>query len=273
MTVLEWDKIGERFFETGVSHGVLYPENAPGVAWNGLISVEDSSTDEIEPVFFDGQKINDILTSGDFTGVLKAYTYPDEFLECEGTVEFQEGVFITNQPHTTFGLSYRTNIGNDLDGPYHGYKLHLLYNITAVPAPKEYQTLALDVTPNEFEWQISAIPEDIDFFRHSAHLIFDSTKIDPYLLADIEDILYGSEDNDPHLPSMKSLGGFISSWARLVITDHGDGTWSAYSPVPGVIEMLGPDEFQITSDTATYLDADTYEISTSEKNDGDIWLP
>lgn len=273
MAALAWDQAGERIFETGISKGVLYPAEGPGVAWNGLISVEDSATDAVEPVFFDGVKINNVLTPGDFSGVLRAYTYPDEFLPYEGILEYQEGVFVTHQPRDLFGLSFQTVVGDDIEGVNLGYKLHLLYNITAIPQQRNYQTLALDVTPTEFEWQITAIPEDLDFFRPTAHVIFDSTKIDPYLLADIEDILYGSEENDPTLPNMKALGAFIRSWERLVITDHGDGTWTASSPLPDVIVMLSETEFEITTDTATYLDADTYEIESSEKNDGDIWLP
>lgn len=273
MAALVWDKAGERVFETGVSNGVLYDENGLGVPWNGLISVQDSATEEIEPVFFDGMKINNVVTPGDYTGTLKAYTYPEEFLRFEGILEYEQGIYVTHQPRGVFGLSFKTRVGNDVDGVDYGYKLHLLYNLTAIPQDVAYETLALDVSPIEFEWELSAIPEELDFFRPTAHLIFDSTKMDPYLLADIEDILYGNAENDAHLPSMKSLAGFIRSWARLVIRDFGDGTWSAYSPLPDVIVMLSETEFEITTDTATYLDADTYEISTSDRDDGDIWLP
>lgn len=273
MAALVWDQIGDRLFEAGVSNGVLYEADGTGIPWNGLISVQDNSSDQVEPVFFDGQKINDVVTPGDYTGVLKAYTYPEEFLKYEGILEYQSGFYVTHQPRALFGLSYKTLIGNDVDGQHHGYKLHLIYNITAIPQEVTYETLSLEVEPIEFEWNLSAIPEEVDFFRPTAHVIFDSTKMDPYLLADIEDILYGSEDNDARLPSLTSLVSFVRSWQRLVITDHGDGTWSAYSPIPGVIEIVSPTEFSITTESATYLDADTYEIESSEKNEGDIWLP
>src|SRR4051794_15075031 len=106
MASLVWDQVGERKFETGVNRGVLYPHDGSGVCWNGLISVEDSSSDEVEPIFFDGLKINDVLTPGDFTGTLKAYTYPDEFLQYEGIAAYHEGVYLTHQPRSTFGLSF-----------------------------------------------------------------------------------------------------------------------------------------------------------------------
>lgn len=269
MATLVWDKSEDRIFETGVSHGVLYPENAPGVVWNGLTAVSDTSNDEVEAVFFDGLKINNVLTPGDFVGSMKAFTYPDEFLPYEGVGEFREGVFVTHQPRSTFGLSFRTNIGDGINGVYAGYKLHLLYNITAIPQERTYQTLSLDVAPIEFEWQISAVPEDLDFFRPTAHVIFDSTKIDPYLLGEIERILYGSETSDPRLPTMKALGGFIAHWGRFVITDHGDGTWTAYSPLPDVITMTDAITFEITTDTATYLDPDTYTISSAPESEVD----
>lgn len=273
MAALVWDQVGEKKFETGISNGVLYPDNGPGVAWNGLISVEDTAGDQLEPIFFDGLKINDVMTPGDFSGVLKAYTYPDEFMQYEGVQEYQEGIFVTHQPRGQFGLSFKTIIGDDIQGVHAGYKLHLLYNLTAVAQQRSYETLSLDVTPIEFEWAISAVPIDLEFFRPTAHVIIDSTQVDPFLLSDIEDILYGSEDNDPHLPGMIALGAFIRSWERLVITDHGDGTWTASTPLEDVIVMTDATTFEITTDTATYLDADTYEITSSEKNEGDIWLP
>lgn len=273
MTALEWDKVGERLFEAGVTKGVLYGSDGVGIAWNGLISVDDNSEDTVEPVYFDGVKVNDVLTSGDFSGTLRAYTYPDEFLQYEGILEYQQGFFFDRQPHGMFGLSFRTNVGNDVDGTEHGYKIHLLYNVTAVPQQKTYKSLSLDVEPIEFEWNITAIPEQIDFFRPTAHVILDSTKLDPYLLADIEEILYGSDEHDAKLPSLKALSSLIRTWNRFVVTDNGDGTWTAHAIEPDVITMLDSITFQIVTDTATFLDADTYTITSTDKNEDDIWLP
>jgi hypothetical protein len=273
MSTLVWDKTGERIFESGVRKGVLYEENGDGIAWNGLTSVQEGSDMQVEPVYFDGVKFNDIVTIGDFSAVLHAFTYPDEFLFYEGTIKDQTGFYITGQPTTRFGLSYQTLIGDDIEGLEAGYKIHILYNLTAVPSDKTYETLSLDTTPVEFEWTISSVPEEIANFRPTAHVILNSLEIDPDMLKDIEGILYGSEDNEPHLPSLQSLATFIRQWNRFIVTDNGDGTWTADDRGLGYIVMLDADTFEITSDTAEFIDADSYTIESSEKNEGDIWLP
>ena len=273
MAVLTWDQVGDHIFETGISKGVLYKADGYGVAWNGLTAVEEKTSHDSEPVHFDGVKFNEIITIGNFEAVLRAFTYPDEFLVCEGTLQDQTGFYVLNQMPSRFGLSYQTLIGSDVNGLDGGYKIHVLYNLNAMPADRTFETIGEGVDPVIFEWDITAIPEEIENFRPSAHIVFDSRKIDPHLLNDIEEILYGSETDDAYLPSLKGLSSFIRKWDRLIITDHGDGTWTADTQEPDIITMLEPDLFQIVSDTAVYLDADTYEISSSDKNEEDIWLP
>ena len=273
MAPLVWDQVGDRLYETGISKGVLYKDDGSGVPWNGLTAIEENISTEVEAVHFDGVKFNDIVTIGDFAAVLRAFTYPDDFVYYEGTAEDQSGFFITSQPQSKFGLSYQTLIGDDLDGIQHGYKIHILYNLTAVPSSATYETLKIDSEPIEFEWSITAIPEELENFRPTAHVIFDSTKIDPHLLRDVEDILYGDEDSPAQLPSLKALSSFVRKWQRLIIIDNGDGTWTATSPEPDVITMLDETTFQIVSDTAVPIDEDSYTISSSEKNEEDIWQP
>lgn len=273
MAVLEWDKAGEHRFDAGIRKGVLYLPDGTGLPWNGLTSVEAADAAEIEPMIFDGVHYDDVITINDFTGTLKAFTYPDEFLYFEGVPQDQVGFFVTAQKPHRFGLSYQTTYGDDAHGSQSGYKIHILYNVTAIPTSRNYVTIADTVEPLEFEWNLTAIPQEISGYRPTAHIIFDSGVMDPYLLSDIEDIIYGSEDNDPHLPSLSALAGFVRSWDRLIIVDNGDGTWTATSPIPDVIQMLDDTTFQITSETAHFLDADTYTISSSDKNEGDIWLP
>lgn len=273
MAALVWDQVGDRLFETGISKGVLYADDGHGVAWNGLTSIEDSIDSEVEPIYFDGTKINDIVTIGDFSATLRAFTYPNEFLPYEGTIEDQTGFYILNQPQSRFSLSYRTEIGDDIEGISSGYKIHILYNLTAIPAQRQYQTLSLDVEPLEFEWSITSVPDEIDRYRPTSHIIFNSREIDPNLLQDIEDILYGDEDSDPYLPPLQGFATFIRKWDRLIITDLGNGIWTAESKIEGIINMLDDTTFEIISDTAEYIDADTYTISSSEKNEEDIWLP
>ena len=270
MAKIAWDKTGERFYENGVSQGVFYCEDCTGVPWNGLISVDHDSVDDVDPLYIDGIKYSDIVTLGDFTGKITAFTYPDAFLEYEGIWEDQQGFFLDNQPKRRFGLSYRTEISNDL-GASIGYKIHLLYNLLAVPADKSYETLSLDTEPGEFEWNVSAVPEVIDGFRPTAHVILDSRKIDQFLLSDIEDLIYGDENSDAILPDLNGLVRFAQKWGRLIITLNEDGSWTATTPLEGIITMIDETTFEITSETATYLDAETYTISSSEKNEEDIW--
>lgn len=273
MAELAWDQVGDRFYESGVAKGVLYQEDRSGVPWNGLVAVEEGGVNEVEPIFFDGVKFNDLVTLGDFAGIIRAFTYPEEFLRYEGALEDQSGFYVKGQPPKRFCMSYQTLIGDDVGGSEVGYNIHVLYNLTAVPSQKIYETLSLDTAPVEFEWNVSSIPENIIGYQPTAHIVFNSLKIDPFLLQDIEDILYGSEDNDAYLPSLQSLATFIRKWDRLIVIDNGDGTWTATSSVPGVITMLDDDTFQIDSDTAVFIDADSYTLESSEKNEEDIWLP
>lgn len=268
MVAILWDQTGERIYEAGVSRGVLYKEDGSGVAWNGLIEVETGYDTSVEPVHFDGQKVNDILQIGDFNGLIRAFTYPDSFLEYFGQLEDTVGFRVTGQQQKRFSMSYRTEIGNDTAQKV-GYKIHVLYNLTAIQSPRSNATLTLDPEAVEFTWDISSIPEEISGYRASSHVVFDSRKIDPYLMLDLEAILYGNAEVDARLPSMQGLAQFMAKWGRLVITDNGDGTWTAYSPLDGVIEVAG-DEFTIVSDTITMLDSETYEISSSELIEEDL---
>lgn len=270
MAKLKWDETGEHVYEAGVSHGVFYGSDAKGIPWNGLTSVEEDANSEVDPLYFDGFKYADVVTIGDFSGSLKAFTYPDEFLPYEGIVADKAGFYLADQPKSRFGLSYKTGIGTDQDADA-GYKIHILYNLIAIPSTKVYRTLSLGAEPTDFEWEISAIPEEVDRYRPTAHVILDSRKIDPFLLSDIENILYGTEETDPLLPDLNGLVTFVQKWGRLVITDNGDGTWTATTPLPDIITMVGPDEFEIEADNVTYLDADTYEVSSSDVDSGTIW--
>lgn len=212
MATIIWDEIGKRYYETGVSKGVFYDSDGYGVAWNGLTSIEENTKYEVQPVYFDGLKFNDIVTVGDFSATLKAFTYPDEFLPYEGVLQDLEGLFITGQQGDRFGLSYQTIVGNDLEGLDLGYKLHILYNLTAIPSQKSYNTLTLDTEPNEFEWEISAVPEFIENYRPTSHIILDSRTLNSDLLADIEETLYGNDFSDAFLPPLKSLNNYMREW-------------------------------------------------------------
>lgn len=260
MTSLLWDQIETRFYESGVDRGVLYLSDGKGIPWNGLISVIEKPSNGVGiPLYFDGIKYSDILPIPDYTMSLKAYTYPDEFLEFEGVVGGGNGLFVTNQTLKRFSLSYRTMIkdseSNDL-----GYKLHILYNLLAIPSEKTYQTMSTDANPIEFEWNITAIPDKISGFTPSSHLILDSRRMSPLLLSDVEATLYGTSANDAQLPDIATLTTFIDSWVIIRIIDNYDGTWTATGP-DSLISIIASDTFQIIQADAEYSDSDTYEIT------------
>lgn len=261
MPVLTWDKVGDRTYETGLDKGVLYLPDGSAVPWNGLTSVIEKFDKETSPVYFEGMKINDLVTLGDFAATMKAVTYPDEFVEIEGLDPVRCGLFYADQQPKPFGLCYRTQIGNDLEGDVTGYKIHILYNVTAIPSDKTYATRSADPSIVEFEWSITAVPEDIPGFRPTAHLIIDTSKIDPWLLEELEAMFYGTSIANASLIPMPDLVAFISGWFRIQIVDHGDGTWSAVTRRDGFISF-GPDEFfEIIHANAIYLDENTYQLS------------
>ena len=210
MTVLLWDQPGERFYETGVDRGVLYLSDNSGVPWNGLTALEeDFNAMSSTPTYFDGVKSRDSDDFGPYSASLSAFTYPDEFLEYEGILPLGNGLSVDGQRAKTFGLSYRTRLGNDTEGTDYGYKLHVLYNLSASPADKTNDTLTETPSLAEFKWGLSSVPVKIDGYRPTAHLIFNSTTLDPVLLSSIEDILYGSDVSNSRLPSVDELISMI----------------------------------------------------------------
>lgn len=211
MTRLVWDEPGTRQFEAGIDRGVLYDQNYVGYAWNGLTSViEDFGEDGTLPRFYEGRKQFDLPTIGDYTGTLRAYTYPDEFLEFEGTYEIEEGLFVGEQAPKTFGLSYRTRVGDDISGLDAGYKIHVLYNLTATPSNKNYTSIGSSVDPLEFEWGISGIPQNAPGYQPTAHLIFDSRTMDPGLLWILESTWYGNSTSNARMMPLPEVIQYVT---------------------------------------------------------------
>ena len=206
MSKLVWDKTGERLYETGVDHGVLYPIQTgglynKGVAWNGLTAVTESpSGAEASPIYADNIKYLNLMSAEEFGATIEAYTYPDEFAECDGSAEIATGVTIGQQARKVFGLSYRTVIGNDVDSNDHGYKLHLIYGATAAPSEKAYNTINEDPEAITFSWELSTTPVNVTGHKPTASLTIDSTKADPTKLAELEKILFGDTETEPRLP-------------------------------------------------------------------------
>jgi hypothetical protein len=264
MATVKWDQVGSRVFENGLDRGVLYLPSGDCVPWNGLTNIIEKFNRETKPVYFDGSKINELITLGDFSATLKAVTYPDEFMDFEGVENVRQGIQVGDQRPKTFALSYRTKIGDDIDGTDAGYKIHVLYNVTATPSDKTYSTFKIDPSLIEFEWTISAVPEEVPGFNATAHLVIDSRTTDPFLMEDIEAKLYGSTYVDAALLPMADFVNFMSEWYRVKIVDNGDGTWTATADRPGFIFDVGLEEFLITNCNAIYLDEYTYIISDTK---------
>lgn len=194
---LVWDETGERIYETGVSKGVVYPQDALGayplgVAWNGLTGVTESpSGAEATPIYADNIKYLNLISAEEFGGTIEAYTYPDEFAICDGSNELKVGVIIGQQKRKAFGLCYRTEIGNDVDGSDHGYKLHLVYGAMAAPSEKAFATINNAPEAITFSWEITTTPVVVTGFKPTASLIVDSTKVDAADLLALEELLYG----------------------------------------------------------------------------------
>jgi hypothetical protein len=262
MPILEWDQIGDRVYESGLDRGVLYLPDGSAVPWNGLTSVVEKTDTKTNPVYFDGMKISDSITLGDFSATMTAITYPDEFEDFEGVSELRPGLFVGDQRPKTFGLCYRTKINNDLEGEV-GYKIHLLYNVTAIPSDKSYGTLNDSPAPMEFSWTLSAVPEEVPGYRPTAHITLNSLSIDPWLLEDIEAILYGSTASVASILPMADLVSLINEWYRVKIVDNHDGTWTAISKRDGFIfEFPTPEGyFEIDHINAVYLDMGEFVLS------------
>ena len=198
---IEWDKVGEHFYETGISRGVLYPINdkkegnnkyGDGVAWNGLTSVSESPEGaEVSAIYADNIKYLNLMSAEDFKGTIEAYTYPDEFAECDGSAELLAGVKIGQQPRKIFGLCYRTEIGND-ETSEKGYKLHLVYNCLASPSERSYETINDSPEAITFSWEFSTTPVNVEGHKPTALVTIDTTKLDQAKLAKLENALYGN---------------------------------------------------------------------------------
>lgn len=211
MAVLTWDEIGERYYETGVRKGVLYLPDAQGaystgVAWNGLTAVNESH-DGGEPnaLYADDIKYLNLMSAEDFKATIEAYTYPDEFAECDGSAALATGVIIGQQKRKSFGLSYQTRIGNDVDQTDLGYKIHLVYGCMAAPTDKNYASINESPEAITFSWEVSTTPVDIPGHKPSATIVIDSTKADPDKLETLKGMLYGTANASAKLPTPQEI--------------------------------------------------------------------
>jgi len=261
MATLVWDQVGARTYQTGVDRGVLYlPDKA--VVWNGLTSIEERFDAERKTFYLDGVKFLEHVLPSDFSAQLKAFTYPEEFERILGVISDGGGMQFHDQRPARFGLSYRTLLGDDISGTARGYRVHMLYNLTAIPDAAPFSSLNAGSSPIEFSWNLSGTPVKISGVRPTVHISFDSTEMDSTLLSLLEAMLYGDVNTNPRLPLISEILEFIGDWG-ILITDNGDGTWTASGP-DNFVSMTDSTTFQITEDTAIYLDADTYQVSSTQ---------
>ena len=255
MTALTWDDVGERYFETGVDHGVLYIPTAGeydiGYAWNGLTGVtETPSGAEPTALYADNIKYLNLLSLEQFGGTITAYTYPDEFGQCDGTSEPTPGVSVGQQARQTFGLSYRTRLGNDEEGDDFGYKLHLVYGAVASPSERAYATVNDSPSAIEFSWAFQTTPVSVTGLRPTSLITIDSNTVDATALEALEELLYGTVSTDPSLPLPDAVVALLSGTALAT----------------NVVVAGDADSIDITGTTANYLftveawDGDEYSV-------------
>lgn len=226
MAKLVWDEVGKRLYETGVDHGVLYRYNGTGgvgkslvpysggVPWDGLITVTESpSGAEPSPLWADNIKYLNLMSAEEFGATIEAYIYPDEFAVCDGSAEIAPGVMIGQQKRETFGMCYRTKIGNDTEGADHGYKLHLIYGCLAAPSEKGYTSINDSPDAITFSWEVSTTPVNVEGFEPTASLTIDSTKVAPEKLTALEAILYGGDEAEPRLPLPDEVVALVGAGA------------------------------------------------------------
>lgn len=210
MSKLIWDETGKKFYETGVEHGVLYVRESDGtypngVPWNGLINVTESpSGAESTPIWADNQKYLNLVSAEEFGASVEAYTYPEEFAECDGSKEIAPGVYVGQQSRKIFGMSYRTIIGNDVEGDVYGYKIHLIYGALASPSEKGYATVNDSPEAITFSWELSTTPVPVPDAKATACITIDSTKTTADKMKALEDILYGT-NGTPAGPSTSEI--------------------------------------------------------------------
>lgn len=220
MSRIEWNRPGERFFEAGVDRGVLYPRVGPGVPWNGLTAVsENTSGGDLESLYYDGVKYLDIVSAEDFSATIDAFSAPPEFAASDGQKAISPGLFVTQQPRSTFDFSYRTMLGNDLVGTEYGYKIHLVYNATASPTNRANATIGATVTPGTKQWAINTVPPPASTFKPTARLVLDSTLVDPFALEQVEALLYGHASNEAFMPTVAQIVATLDSRIPEFITE------------------------------------------------------
>jgi hypothetical protein len=263
VTRVAWDEPGERFYETGVDRCVLYVAGLVGVAWNGLTAVSETpSGGESTAYYIDGFKYLNVSADEEFAATIEAYTYPQNFSLCDGSAEPYTGLFLSQQKRKSFGLTYRTLVGNDLEMNGLGYKIHIVYNALAEPTQKDNKTVGANTDPSIFNWKLSTLAPAISGYRPTAHFMIDTRYASPLTVAAIEDILYGTAENSPRLPTQAEVFAAFEANSTFIVIDNGDGTANVSGTELEVHVSADPTIYVLTSPGVVELDADTYTLTS-----------
>jgi len=250
MSRINWGTVGQRFYETGIDRGVLYLNDRPGVPWDGITAVEEApSGGEAKPYYIDGIKYLNLASREEFAATLSAYFSPPEFDLCDGTVQLSQGLFATQQRRRSFGLTYRSKVGNDLEGEAHGYRIHLVYNALAAPTQHKHGTTSNDANLDAFSWEITTKASLVDRALPTAHFYIDTRFAPPELVQALEDILYGDETTDAQMPTTTQL---------LTLFAYNDGL---------VVEKFIGGRYTVDGTAVTLGDQGNFEISHDRVHD------
>ncbi len=238
MSRIAWTAVGSRYYEAGVDRGVLYIDSSAGVPWVGLISVDENpGGGESRAFYIDGVKYLNLATIEEFEATIKAYTYPIEFSQCDGTARIRNGLYFGQQLRKSFGFSYRTMVGNDVSGAPYAYKIHLVYNALATPSPRSATSYGESPEAYEFSWNLTTKPRSASGISPTAHIIIDSRYTHPVTLAAVEDVLYGSSSEVARLLSPEDLITIFDTPVAWEVTDNGDGTFLVAGPEENVMDI------------------------------------
>lgn len=262
MARLLWSVVGERFYEAGVDRGVLYVDEV-GYVWNGLVSVDENPVGgDARPYYLDGVKYLNLSDREEFQATLSALCSPPEFDACDGVGTVRPGLYAGQQRRKSFGLTYRTLIGNDVDGSAHGYKIHIVYNALAAPSTRQRSSMSDSIQTTMLNWKITTNPVSVPDMMRSSHLVIDTTEAPAYVVALLEDILYGNSLNAPRLPDPDEVAGLFDDDTPFTVTDLGDGETFEIEGSDLAVQELSEGRYQITEDGVVALDADRAQISS-----------
>lgn len=243
--------------------------SSTAVPWNGLTGVDENGAEAATAYYIDGQPFLYLPKPKPFQATLKAYTYPDEFAELMGLAEVADGMYLDSQMGDTFDLSYRTLVGNSIEGTSHGYKIHLVYNVTVAPQSVSYAPVTNTVNPTEFAWDVQAVPIAIEGYLPTAHIVIDTRHMDSNKLSEIEALLYGDDMTLPSMPRPSTVLDLLSYGDAVVIIDNGDGTWTAEGSYLNVYLTDGDGNFEIDNIYAIHY-ADGHYILSDEPIESEI---